>query len=219
MINLINKTVSFLKARFAPRGARLSFSQAGEDIVINNIFSKLGINKISYIDIGAHDPVFGNVTYLFYKQGGSGILIEPNNELCEKIRTKRPKDICLNAGAGGVDGEAGFYEFERSTRSTFSKEQAEEWEKLSGQKPKIEKKQIISLDSIINKYFVDNIPDLVSIDAEGLDFEILKGFSFSKRPKVFCVESTGEMNEFMQNKGYKLESQILHNYIFIDNKI
>ena len=36
---------------------RKSFSQSGEDMIINFIFSARGIDKPSYMDIGANDPI------------------------------------------------------------------------------------------------------------------------------------------------------------------
>src|SRR3989344_1660792 len=151
--NFFVRLFRFLKARYAPRGAYPTFSGLGEDIVMDAILAKLGIKKASYIDIGAHNPIFGNNTYLFYRKGGRGVLVEPSPELCKEIKRKRPQDICLNAGAGKNDGEADFFAFpRRSTRSTFSKDQADTWERMSGQKPYVTKEHVFSLDTIITKY-------------------------------------------------------------------
>jgi FkbM family methyltransferase len=215
----IKRIIPFLQARFAPRGARISFSQYGEDLIMKDMLTKKRMKEFSYIDIGAHNPIFGNNTYLLYKGGGKGVLVEPNAELCTLIRKKRGRDICLNAGAGKADGEADFYSFVQSTRSTFSKEQADEHQKQTGQIPKIEKKKIVSLDSIIRTHFAEKEVSLVSIDAEGLDVEILSGFSFQKRPYLFCVESSlkdTRVDILMSEKGYKKVAQIFQNAIFVD---
>ena len=227
----IKKLLNFILTRFAPRGAKLSFSALGEDLVMKDILKNKGVKDIFYIDIGAHDPVFGNNTYLFYRGGGKGILVEPNTKLCEEIMKKRSRDISLNAGAGKTDGEADFYLFpQRTTRSTFSKEQADEWEKVSGQKSNVLKQNIYSLDTIINKYCRERVPNIISIDAEGLDIEILKGFSFKKRPDIFCIESAlydekglrkldDFLIPFMEGHSYELSAKILHNAIFVDKKL
>lgn len=220
-MSVFQKIILFLKARYAPRGARVTFSQYGEDIVMKDILKKNGIQNISYIDIGAHHPYFGNNTFLLYKAGGKGVLVEPNANLSNLIKRVRPRDICLNVGAGGEAGEVDFYEFSQSTRSTFSKQQADEHAHVSGQKARIEKKPIVSLDSIIVKYFEGEAPSVVSIDAEGLDKEILTSFSWSKRPKIFCVEiSDGdrEIETLMKMKGYELKARMFQNGIFVDNK-
>jgi FkbM family methyltransferase len=217
--NFFSKIIPFIKARYAPRGSRISFSQDGEDMIMNNVLKKLSVSKPFYIDIGAHHPVFGNNTYLFYKMGGRGVLVEPNSLMCNKLRSKRPRDICLNAGAGKLNGEEDFFVFSRSTRSTFSKDQANEWENLSREKPTLQKKKVISLDTIINSYCGDNNIDIVSIDAEGLDLDILSGFSWTKRPKIFCVESNNEVENLMERNSYKLVAKVFYNSIFVDNNI
>ncbi len=57
---------------------KISYSQCGEDIIVDYIFKAIGINKPSYIDIGAHDPHYLNNTYIFSKKGCKGINIEPD---------------------------------------------------------------------------------------------------------------------------------------------
>lgn len=195
------------------------YSESGEDIVIAKILKRLKISKPFYIDIGVHHPIFGNNTYLFYRQGGKGILVEPDQGFSHLSMKKRPRDIAVNAGSGRIDGEFEFSIFPRSTRSTFSKDQAIKWEKASGEKARVEKRPIYSLNTIISKYGEGNEPDIVSIDAEGMDKEILEGFSFSPRPKVFCIELSDGIKEFMEAKGYDMEAKIFQNGIFVDAKL
>jgi len=216
----------FFKVRYTPRGAQFSFSGEGEDLIVKNIFSKLKIDKVFYIDVGAHHPVYGNNTYLFYINGGQGILVEPNKILCEEIRNKRPRDICLNSGVGSTDDEADFFSFKRNTRNTFSKKEAEAWEKLSGDKAKIVKQRIISLNSIINDHCTDLTPDFISIDTEGFEYEILMGFNWQIRPKIFCLEivssskniNYSNLDSLMTKNGYVLCAKTIVNSIYIDKK-
>lgn len=221
------KIIPFLKARYAPRGARLSFSATGEDIIIAALLAKQGVKKVFYVDIGAHHPIFGNNTYLFYRSGGRGVLIEPTAELCTVIQKKRPKDTCLNAGVGKENGESIFYAFQRSTRNTFSPHEAKAWQQQSGERATEKKMKIFSLDHIIDTY-CERTPDIVSLDAEGYDFDILSGFSWKKRPKVFCIETAsssgardadGEqknIRSLMEKNGYALTAQVSVNVIFVD---
>src|SRR5262245_32360976 len=55
----------------SPRGED-SFAQSGEDRIVNFLCGYLGISPIDYIDVGAHDPIGGNNTYLFYQKGHRG---------------------------------------------------------------------------------------------------------------------------------------------------
>lgn len=215
--SFFSKILPFLKKRYAPRGARISFSASGEDIVISNVLKKLGVNKPFYIDIGAHHPVFGNNTYLFYTMGGSGILVEPNTKLSVLAAKKRPRDRSLNVGVAAKDGEGEYYSFVRNTRNTFSRRQAESWEHESGERATEKKLPLVSLDTLISHYADQRAPDIVSIDAEGLDIEILDGFSWKVRPKIFCIENQHErIVPLMRQHGYELSAQIFQNAIFVD---
>ena len=58
---------------------QISYSQCGEDLIMNFIFNNLRIEKPSYIDIGAHHPFWLSNTFFFYKKGSKGINIEAND--------------------------------------------------------------------------------------------------------------------------------------------
>jgi len=81
-------------------GARLSeqdhvsYSQCGEDRILRHIFSVFGIEKPTYLDIGAHHPVALSNTYLFYQKGATGVLVEPNPARYRELVRARPRDVC-----------------------------------------------------------------------------------------------------------------------------
>ena len=80
---------------FESSGTRI-YSQEGEDILIERMIGKK--KKGFYIDIGAHHPYRFSNTYYFYKQGWSGINIEPNVEHFRYFLKHRKRDINLNKG-------------------------------------------------------------------------------------------------------------------------
>jgi len=172
-----------------------SFSQKGEDLVIDKI---LGFRKKGfYIDVGAHNPNVFNNTKRFYIKGWSGINIEPNPVLFKEFIRQRRRDINLNIGVKNTSGKAIFYEFESDGLSTFSKKEAESNINL-GYKLKQELKiSVISLNRIFEKYCKAKKIDFISIDTEGLDFEVLQSNNWNKfRPKVVCIE-TGDFNSMI----------------------
>src|SRR5947209_3939954 len=61
------------------RQGTLSYAQQGEDLVVQNILAMVGVKgPITYVDIGAYDPIFSSNSYAFYLAGGHGVLVEPN---------------------------------------------------------------------------------------------------------------------------------------------
>lgn len=222
----LSRIYRFLTTRYTPRGARHSFSHAGEDLIMREALPLHKKDHSTYIDIGAHHPIFSNNTYLLYRNGGHGVIVEPNASLCELARAKRPRDIVVCAGAGPTDGAADFYAFSQSTRSTFSPTQAADWERGSGQRAEKKNLPLFSLDTIITKFLNNTPPDIVSIDAEGYDLDILRAFSWNTRPRIFCVESiepSGKRNralsELFMTHHYRIYAETPANTIFIDTLV
>jgi FkbM family methyltransferase len=224
---------SALTKGFFPH-TRRSYAQSGEDIIISDLFSRLGITHPSYLDIGANEPVALNNTYRLYLRGSRGVLVEPNPVLYKKLLKKRKKDICINAGvAFDHQTEAVYYIFPEKFHglNTFSKGDAEFWEQTGTAalgKHKIEKKMIMQLlpvNEIIQDHF-SPYPNLISIDVEGLDMSILRSIDFERfKPEVFCVETLDfgpgkseiknvETKEFFKSKGYFIYADTYINTIF-----
>ena len=49
--------------------AKKSFSQCGEDLIVDYVFKARGVGRPSYLDIGAHHPYWLSNTALFYERG------------------------------------------------------------------------------------------------------------------------------------------------------
>jgi hypothetical protein len=81
-----------------------SFSQSGEDVIVNFILGYLHMAaNMTYLDVGAFHPTKLSNTYYFYRGGRRGVLVEPNVDMAELLRTVRPKDVTLVAGIGITD--------------------------------------------------------------------------------------------------------------------
>lgn len=214
---LIGSIKRKLTSTFFPH-VRRSYSQSGEDIIISDLFTRLNLKEPTYLDIGSNDPVSLNNTYRLYLRGGSGVCVEPNPVLCEKIKRKRKKDICINAGIAFDDRkEADFYIFPEkfSGLNTFSKEEADFWEQEGNQEigkhkvEKIAKMNLLDINEIMDQYFSPH-PNLVSIDVEGFDFQILKRIDFTRfQPEVFCIETLG----FIENNREIKKTEIIDFFI------
>lgn len=209
---------------------KISYSQKGEDLIINFIFKVLNIKKPTYLDIGANHPIKINNTYLFYKQGSRGVCVEPNPKLYKLIKNKRKKDIVLNIGIGREKKEfSDFYIMDANVLSTFSKKEADDIIKNTKHSLKeIIKIPLENINHIIENNFNNEAPNLISLDTEGYDLEILKSINLNKiRPEIFCIETLSysekndekketEIIEFMENNDYYVHADTYINTIFID---
>ena len=212
---------------------KVSFSQYGEDNIIISILDRFNIKDVTYLDIGANEPIRINNTYNLYLRGYTGVLVEPNLVLCEQIKRARPRDKVLNFGIGINDQkEADYYMFAESNGvyNTFSKETA-----ISTEKEGLSIHKVIKLPlKDINKVISDNFtkaPTIISLDIEGLDEEILRKLDFSKyQPLLICVETvnfsvkselvkTSSLIDFLLSKGYFIYADTHINTIFCSREL
>jgi len=209
--------------------AKASYSQAGEDVIIEYLFDSLKIKKPTYLEIGTNEPKIGNNTYYFYLKGCKGVCIEPDEAMISAIKKTRPKDIILNIGIAKENTTgASFYLFpgKLNAWSTFSKEEAEIRKSESGIDYQVRNVELKNINTIVREYF-NPYPNFISLDVEGLDLEILESLNFKEyKPEVICVEtiSFGYLNntekkinsiaEFMCQNGYAVYADTHINTIF-----
>ena len=213
--------------------AHASYSQVGEDRIVNYIFESLNILNPTYLDIGTNYPLVGNNTYLFYDKGCTGVCIEPDPEMYERIKRKRSRDKVLNVGIGITNkSDATFYLFPGNVAgwSTFSEEEARIRETESGLKPKVLSIPLVNINDVIAENF-SPFPNFISLDVEGMDLEILKSLDFQRfRPDVICVETISfsitnteeKLNDtidFMHTKGYFTYADTHVNTIFCKKEL
>ena len=225
------KLKKFIHAFMADEHSKLSYSQCGEDLIIDFLISQLKISNFKYLDIGAHHPTYISNTFLFYEKGYSGVCIEPDPFLFKTIAKRRSKDKCLNIGVGLNNiSSAPFYIMTEKTLNTFSKEEADKYASYGKQKiEQIIDLPLIRINDIIKNYFT-SVPDFISLDVEGMDLAILTDFNFTLyRPKVWCIETLTytenktekkikETIDYMISKDYLVYADTYINTIFVDRK-
>ena len=186
-----------------------SYSQLGEDLIINYILNNiLHTRSKSYLDIGTNHHIKINNTYLLYSESECGVCVEPNEKLCNKIQKVRPKDTVICAGIG-TKGNGTYYSLSSSTINTFSKKSVDLIKKSEyfGKQKVLEEKTIklLHINDVIEENF-KTCPSVLSLDTEGMDFEIIQSLNFDIYPiPIICVE-TLEFDD--KNNEYKNEKLI-----------
>lgn len=214
--------------------AKASYSQTGEDVIIEYLFDSLKISHPTYLEIGTNQPKLCNNTYGLYKKGCRGVCVEPDIEMIEIIKRQRPNDTILNIGIGVTEqSKADFYLFPGLMNgwSTFSKEEADTRKIDSGLDYRIIPVTLKNINTIMRDYF-NPYPNFISLDVEGLDLAILKSIDFEIfKPEVVCVETITfgylnntekkitAINEYMNSKGYFVYADTHINTIFSRNDL
>jgi FkbM family methyltransferase len=207
-----------------------SYSQDGEDMVLKTFFEdKTKYYKGFYVDVGAHHPFrFSNTAY-FYQRGWRGINIEPGQNLIRNFKRYRKRDINLNMGITGQASELTFYIFNDQALNSFDRELSLSRHKDTSPYRIVKELKIKTspLSDILDKYLPENQKiDFLSIDAEGLDLEILKSNNWEKYTpdfilaeqnlREFAVESmkTDEIYNYLNKNSYKMVARTKRTSIF-----
>jgi FkbM family methyltransferase len=226
LVRPIKKIRSFLKLSkdsisFQPFISPIlnSYSQFNEDLLLD-LF--LGSKKNGfYLDIGANDPSFNSNTKRFYDKGWFGINIEPVMEAFNKFCENRTRDINLNIGVGPLRGTFPFYKVVGdSTLSSSDIKIANKMARKFGLTVDEIEIEVMRLMDIFDIYIQDNQVDFMSVDAEGLDLEILQSNDWNRyRPTLVLVEIDNQyygIIEYMKSCDYLLIYNNYHNGIFVD---
>jgi FkbM family methyltransferase len=210
---------------------RVTYAQCGEDQVVLFILDYLNVKRKTYLDVGAWAPILNNNTYLFYRLGHRGVLVEPNGAACQRLREARPGDMVVEAGIGVSSAkQADYYVLSKTSWNNFSKEEAEHQVKVSNGTVHIReviKVPLLNINEVMDRHF-NQTPAFLSVDTQGLELAILKSLDYSRfRPEVICAETlvTGtnrlipETAAFMETQGYVARGMTFVNTIFVDSRI
>ena len=208
------------------RPTNFSYSQAGEDRVLQYLFDILRIHPVHYVDVGCNDALHANNTYMFYNQGGAGIVVDPVTDFASQFSTIRPRDTFVNAAIGVSGGDSiTMFVFQNRALSTLDESLAQQYQELGY--PLDCKRTVKQLTLTDVLQMAERQIDLLSIDAEGMDLAILKSNDFKRfSPTVICVETVSYRDSlteitddstktFLESQGYVQYADTHINTIFV----
>jgi len=187
---------------------RKYFAQFGEDRILDAIFHDRG--KGNCVEVGANDGITDSMTYHFELSGWNCLLVEPIPDLARKISEKR-NCIVKNYAASSEEGVASFFIAEEALGMSGLALTRKQFHAITraGGTPKEIKVRKKTLDGILEESNFSEI-DFITIDVEGHELEVLKGFSLEKfNPRIVLLEDNSNQTDaavqnYMKNKGYIL---------------
>jgi FkbM family methyltransferase len=212
------------KSSYSFSFANKSYAQEGEDMILNRYLEHK--ENGYFIDVGAHHPWRFSNTFFFYKKGWNGINIDSMPNSMRLFKKVRPKDINLEVGISQEAKELEYFVFNEPAVNGFSKSAKEDILKLPSYKLlKTLKIRTYRLSDILDQYLpVGKKIDFLTIDAEGMDLEVLKSNDWNKyRPSFVLAESDSSSLEeikgcsiyqFMQTVGYHLVAKSAKTFIY-----
>lgn len=202
----------FSKFKYSMQYMNFSFSQEGEDIVIDRLLDYK--QKGFYIDLGAHHPIRFSNTLKFYVRGWKGLNIDAMPGSMQKFDKLRPRDINIEAGISDNEATLQYYDFKEKALNTFDDKLADSYiQKGYELNRKIDIKTY-NVNTLFQKYLPQNqMIDFIDIDIEGFDQKIVSSIDWNTfRPTLVLVETfhaknnTDEIISFPQllDSGYTL---------------
>ena len=232
MFNYLLNLPSFLLRKY--KSKKISFSLTSVDLLVSYIFKNK--KKGVFIDVGCNHPVYNNNTYLLYKKGWRGINVDLDKKSIDLFNTFRKFDFNVKEAISSKAEEVDlFFYHSKSPINTINKDLVD----FHKTKPKKIKKVITkTLHSIIVKSpFANEKIDFMSLDVEGNELNVLKGFDLKKySPTIVVIEYldlninqleitnfslqriiNSEIYKYMINNNYNLVNWIHSDLVFVDN--
>ena len=199
------------------------YSYGGIDIIVDYIFKnkKNGL----YIDIGCQHPVSNNNTYLLHKRGWSGINVDLDKKNIELFNFHRKKDYNIEIAVSSENNQKElFFYHDKSPINTLEKRVRDH---RDTKEKEIRKVNTVTLNSLIENSPLKNSKfNFLTIDVEGHELDVIKGFDLKKyEPEVIVIEhldlSTKKLeiknlniNNIINSDLYKL--MLNNNYSFVN---
>jgi FkbM family methyltransferase len=156
-----------------------------------------------FVEVGANDPQLYSQTWHLEQRGWSGVLIEPQPALAEKIRRSRRAKVYAvacsspaNSGTSMALNVAGIHSSLDRDFFVFGMD-----------REGVIAVPIRTLDEILAEAEAPVPIDFLSIDVEGHEVEVLAGFDFARwQPRLLLIEDLAmdtRLHRLLRGRGYR----------------
>lgn len=194
-------------------------SQQEEEALVREFFG--GAMNGFFVEVGANHPILRSQTYHLEQSGWTGVLIEPQPDLAAFLVTQRQAKVfavaCTSPDAAGAS-------LPFHVAGPLSSLNADRMA------PGAKADYVImvptrTLDDVLEEADAPRGFDLLSIDVEGHEIEVMRGFDFAHwKPKLIMLEDHVEnlaKHRVLEQNGYSLIRRVGNNgwYVSSDTQI
>jgi len=157
-----------------------------------------------FVEVGANEPQRGSQTWQFEQAGWTGILVEPQPDLAERLRRTRRAHVAPAACSSPANAGGTVRLYLSGPHSSLHRDLA-----ITGviAHAAIDV-PVRTLDDILEQAAAPAPIDFVSIDVEGHEVEVLSGFDLARwRPRLILIEdhvANLAKHRFLTRAGYRL---------------
>ena len=180
------------------------FEHCAEDLIVTSLLRALAsrtgsdLTQMRYLEIGANHPISASSTYLLHiGLGMTGVLVEANKALIPDLERIRKNDTVVNVAVAATDSEfVDLYVSNQDEVSSLNKGFVNAWPNAKAGTVEIQNVRACRINRLMEEYFPTEAPAFLSIDVEGLEFEILRDFAFSRwRPNIIQAEASDRFEQ------------------------
>jgi FkbM family methyltransferase len=164
----------------------------------------LGPARGYFVEVGANEPEKESQSFHLEREGWTGVLIEPQPDLAENLRKLRRAQVFEAACSSPDRAGSRMTLYVLGPYSSFDPNLA-----VTGLRPEqaIEV-PVRTLDDILEEAHAPRPLDLLSVDVEGHELDVLRGFDFARwRPRLILLEdhvTSLDKHRFLSDAGYRL---------------
>lgn len=195
----------------------LSHSQFGEDMAVRAIFGDRRYG--TFVDLGAHHPVYFSNTYHFYRKGWRGLNVDALPGSMKLFELLRPHDINVEAALAPHQGQTlTYFMFDQPACNTLDPVTADAH--LQSNRARLVERRTLACMTLVDcldKHLGSKHIDLMTIDLEGMDEAILRSNEWTRyRPDLLILERRGlrlnaacddSLIRYLSELGYELEAK------------
>lgn len=156
-----------------------------------------------FVEVGANHPRRGSQTWHLERRGWRGVLVEPLPEHAARLRRDRTAAVFAVACSSPENAGKVLPFYAADALSGLDMKQMAPWAE-----PQEIKVPVRTLDSVLEEAAAPQPIDFLSVDVEGHEVEVLRGFDFARwAPRLILLEdhiATLNRHRFMTANGYRL---------------
>ena len=163
-----------------------------------------GDTKGFFVEVGANDPHARSQTWHLEQAGWTGILIEPQPDLARELRNKRTANVFAVACSSPDNAGHTLPLHVAGPLSSLDRARM-----APGATPEtVIKVPVRTLDSVLEEANAPARFDFLSIDVEGHEIEVLRGFNIARwQPRLILLEdhvANLSKHRFLTAAGYRI---------------
>lgn len=174
-----------------------------------------------FVEVGANDPHALSQTFHLEERGWTGVLVEPQPNLAEKLRQMRRAKVFAVACSSPDNAGRSLPFHVAGPLSALDRARM-----APGAEPeKVILVPVRTLDDILAEAQAPTPIDFLSIDVEGHELEVLRGFDVTRwRPRLILLEDhVGDLGKhrYLKRAGYRIIRRYDNNgwYVPADNEV